>query len=70
MTVISNRSQRNAPIDIDAAEFRRLGHDLVDRIADLLGTLPDRRVTAGLSPVQVRALIGEGPLPEQGAAPG
>lgn len=52
---------------MDAAEFRRVGHDLVDRIADLMSTLPDRPVTAGLAPVEVRKLIGEGPLPEQGA---
>jgi glutamate/tyrosine decarboxylase-like PLP-dependent enzyme len=58
---------RNAPIDIDAAEFRKLGHALVDRIAELLDTLPDRRVTTGLTPPEVRALIGDGPLPEQGA---
>ena len=60
------RTPRRAPIDIDAAEFRRLGHDLVDRIADLLSTLPERRVTAGLSPQDVREVIGEGPLPQQG----
>jgi glutamate/tyrosine decarboxylase-like PLP-dependent enzyme len=59
---------RNAPIDIDAAEFRRIGHELVDRIAELLDTLPARRVTAGLAPADARALIGGGPLPEQGAS--
>ena len=62
-------ASRVAPIDIDAAEFRRLGHDLVDRIAELLDTLPERRVTAGLSPADVRTLVGEGPLPEEGAPP-
>ena len=67
--VESATAQRNAPIDIDAAEFRRLGHDLVDRIAELLETLPDRRVTAGLTPAEVRALIGDESLPEQGASP-
>lgn len=66
----SSATGRNAPIDIDAAEFRRLGHDLVDRIAELLETLPDRRVTAGLAPADVRALIGDGPLPEHGESPG
>src|SRR5687768_11246106 len=67
--VESATAQRDAPIDIEAAEFRRLGHDLVDRIAELLETLPDRRVTAGLTPADVRALIGDGSLPDQGASP-
>lgn len=59
-------TSRAAPLDLDPAEFRRLGHDLVERIADLLATLPERRVTTGESPASVRALIGDGPLPVQG----
>ena len=30
---------RRAPLDMDPSDFRALGHDLVDRIADFLGGL-------------------------------
>jgi glutamate/tyrosine decarboxylase-like PLP-dependent enzyme len=69
MTVSTKTSARHAPIDIDSSEFRRIGHELVDRVAGLLDTLPERRVTSGLSPADVRAVIGDGPLPEQGSSP-
>ncbi len=62
--------QRAAPLEIGPDEFRRLGHDLVDRIAELLGTLRERPVTPGETPEQVRALLGRPPLPERGSAPG
>jgi hypothetical protein len=57
---------RNAPIDLDAEDFRRRGHDVVDEIADFLRTLPGRRVTPGESVDEVRAALGRGGLPEQG----
>jgi len=48
---------RHAPIDIAPEEFRSAGHVLIDRIADLLASLPERRVTAGRSVSEVRELI-------------
>jgi aromatic-L-amino-acid decarboxylase len=51
------------------AEFRALGHDLVDRIADFLGSLRSRPVTTGESPTRIRELLGDPSLPESGAAP-
>jgi aromatic-L-amino-acid/L-tryptophan decarboxylase len=59
-------SDRQAPIELDADEFRRLGHDLVDGIADFLRTLPDRRVAPGETAEEVRAALGRGGLPEHG----
>ena len=55
-----------APIELDAEEFRRLGHDLVDGIADFLRTLPERRVAPGETAEEVRAALGRGGLPEHG----
>lgn len=61
---------RNAPIDMDPEEFRRLGHMLVDRLAGFLASIPDRPVTPGESPSQVRsALDAQRPLPQQGTDP-
>jgi glutamate/tyrosine decarboxylase-like PLP-dependent enzyme len=53
---------------IDAETFRRAGHRLIDRIAVHLETLPERRVTSGLGPIEIRRLLrAERPLPEDGA---
>ena len=59
-------SARRAPIELDADEFRRLGHGLVDEIADFLGALPERRVAPGETPHEVRAALGGSGLPEHG----
>lgn len=57
---------RDNPLDLAPDEFRRLGHALVDRIAEHLATLPDRPVTVADSPARVRELLGTGPLPDLG----
>lgn len=61
---------RHAPIDLDAETFRRLGHRLVDQIAEYLETLPRRPLTRGETVQQIRALLGEDRLPESGTDPG
>jgi len=61
---------RVSPLAIDPDEFRALGHALIDRIAGLLESLPDRSVTPAASPTSIRqALQAERPLPELGAEP-
>jgi glutamate/tyrosine decarboxylase-like PLP-dependent enzyme len=59
---------RKAPLEMDPNEFRRLGHWIVDHLADFLQSLPQRPVTSGVSPGEVRALLGEKPLPQEGTA--
>jgi len=59
-------AHRHAPIELGPDEFRRLGHSVVDDIADFLGSLPERRVAPGETPHEVRAALGGGALPEQG----
>ena len=62
---------RHAPLAMDAATFRAIGHGLVDRLADVLASVPDRPVTRGQSPSAVRAALDlSGPLPQQGSDPG
>lgn len=61
---------RISPVSMDAEEFRLLGHTLIDRIASLLESLPDRPVTTASPPTTVReALRADRPLPDQGAEP-
>src|SRR5512136_70417 len=55
---------------MDPDEFRRLGHRVVDHLADFLRSLPRRPVAPGVSPGEVRALLGNQPLPQTGTAAG
>ncbi|MCW5980306.1 MAG: aminotransferase class V-fold PLP-dependent enzyme [Bryobacteraceae bacterium] len=61
---------RRAPLAIAPGEFRKLGHQLVDRIAEHLDALADGPVTRAASPADIRALLGaDRPLPRDGADP-
>ena len=61
------RPRRDAPLEIDPEEFRELGRRAVDRVADFLASVRDRKVTPGETPGQVRKMLGRRPLPERGA---
>ena len=64
-------SRRRAPLEMDAATFRALGHRLVDDLAGLLASIPTRPVTRGQSPAAIREALGlGGSLPEHGSDPG
>ncbi|HEV8120230.1 MAG TPA: aminotransferase class V-fold PLP-dependent enzyme [Candidatus Polarisedimenticolia bacterium] len=59
--------RRDAPVEMSPEEFRRAGHRVVDLIADWLGRMPDGPVTRATTPRAMRAVIGERPLPADGA---
>ena len=60
-------SRRKAPLAMTKEEFRDAGHRLVDRLADLIASVPNGPVTKGEGPAAIRdALALEGPLPEKG----
>jgi aromatic-L-amino-acid/L-tryptophan decarboxylase len=61
--------QRVSPLELSPTEFRSLGHELVDRVADFLATLRNRPLTTGETPAEIRALIGRSSLPTSGDAP-
>lgn len=64
-------TERRAAIDLAPDEFRAAGHALVDRIAELLATMRERKVTSGLAVPELRARIDAfGPLPEAGTDAG
>ena len=62
---------RNTPLDISEEQFRSIGHELVDNIADFLASIRGRPVTPAESPQAVREAVGANrTLPEEGKAPG
>jgi aromatic-L-amino-acid/L-tryptophan decarboxylase len=64
------KDQRNAPIEMKGDDFRSVGYHLIDRIADLLDSLPARPVTAGESPHSIRkALDASHSIPDFGMDP-
>ncbi len=60
-------SERVVPLEMAPDAFRQCGHELVDRIADLLASIRSRPLTPGETPAQVRALLGRRPLPRSGS---
>src|SRR5678815_2777619 len=59
---------RKAPLDIAPEEFRAMGHQLVDRIANHFETLASRRLTSGETAAVLQKLIGANqPVPVDGS---
>lgn len=60
--------ERTLPLEMPPEEFRRLGHEMVDRIAGFLGSIAEHKVTPGESPAEVqKALESARSLPDHGA---
>lgn len=60
-------TRRDAPLRMDADEFRRVGHALVDAAAEFLANIPAHPLTRDEQPSDVQAAIGAAaPLPEHG----
>ena len=62
-------TSRNAALDIHPDEFRRLGYQVVDRIADFLTSLPGRPVTPDETRQALQAALGGAAVPAQGTEP-
>src|SRR5689334_6094344 len=50
-------AMRQSPAELTPAQFRAIGHDLVDRIAEFLSTLPRQPVAPDSTPRAMRALL-------------
>ena len=52
--------RRRTPAELDPEEFSRIGHRLVDRVAELLRTMRERPLGPGETPQQIRAALDAG----------
>src|SRR6185503_11349774 len=59
---------RTSPAELTPAQFRAIGHDLVDRIAEFLGQLPDKPVAPDSTPHAMRAKLPSA-MPAKGDDP-
>ncbi len=60
------KNNRETPIEISEKEFKRLGYQLIDSIANFISTIDERPVTTGELPKQLQGVIGASSLPETG----
>src|SRR5690606_9666313 len=58
------------PLEISRADFIELGHRLIERIAEHFDTFPEKPVTSGETPAEVRRALGSRSLPEVGIPAG
>ena len=59
---------RESPIEITTDDFKIIGYQLVDTIANFLDTINDKPVTTGETPKQIQAVLGNASLPENGTS--
>ena len=60
---------RRSPLHIPKDEFRKMGHDLVNKLADFYESLGERKVKPDEGVIEIRRVLGGGGIPEHGTAP-
>jgi glutamate/tyrosine decarboxylase-like PLP-dependent enzyme len=60
---------RSSPLDLSPEQFRSLGHQLVDQLAELLRDMPNGPVTRGADVADVRAALTARGMPQDGSDP-
>ncbi|MEP7144805.1 MAG: pyridoxal-dependent decarboxylase [Ferruginibacter sp.] len=61
---------RETPIEINGSEFKKIGYQLIDSIANFIDSIREKQVTKGESPEQLQKIIGTSSLPENGVPAG
>jgi glutamate/tyrosine decarboxylase-like PLP-dependent enzyme len=63
-------NHRSSPAELSPDAFRRLGHRVVDQVADFLASLPSRPVSPDTTPARIREILGaDASLPTTGEDP-
>jgi len=60
------KEHRRTDIEISREDFKQIGYQLVDQLADFIDTIDQRPVTNGETPEQLQEIIGQRSLPEKG----
>ncbi|MBA2329029.1 MAG: aminotransferase class V-fold PLP-dependent enzyme, partial [Flavisolibacter sp.] len=58
-------TSRNSPIEISKEDFKNIGYQLIDTIAEFFDTIKDKKVTPGETPLQLQKIIPTAPLPQK-----
>lgn len=59
-------NNRETPIEISKEEFRKIGYQLIDKIADFIDSIDKKPVTTGETPRELQKILGNSSLPENG----
>lgn len=57
---------RTTPLSINKEEFREVGYQLIDSIAEFIDTIENKKVTTGESPKAIEKILGNASFPEKG----
>ena len=56
------------PVKMNKEEFKKVGHYLIDSIADFFDDIASRPVTTGETGKHLQSILGTGSLPDNGIA--
>lgn len=57
---------RENAIEINKAEFRKIGYELINTISDFFDEIPEKPITTSKSPKELQKILGDLSLPENG----
>ncbi|MEO6636951.1 MAG: pyridoxal-dependent decarboxylase [Ginsengibacter sp.] len=65
---MNTEEERISPVTMNKEEFKKVGYDLIDAIANFYDTIIDKPVTTGETPKQIQNILGTASLPEEGTS--
>lgn len=63
---MEKKKNRTSSVEISKDEFKKIGHRLIDTIAEFIDHIDEKPVTTGETPSQVQKILGSASLPEHG----
>ncbi|MCM4150869.1 aspartate aminotransferase family protein [Arenibacter sp. N53] len=60
-------NKRDSSLEISKEEFKKIGYQLIDKIAGFLDSIDEKAVTSGESPEELQKILGASSLPENGS---